>query len=197
MQLTLLFTTGASFAENFYGLERVTLSGDQLSLTDQIKSLLSLTLPSYIFSKIQNYLAKKDDGHTVRKLNFSTIRYLYDLLVLINWILYTLGKSSSHNPLLRVLGIRLQHADDSSDSGLSLTKVIEMGAFFVQFLEWWFTNQSTQAKSILSLPVPPAPHSKAWEKCPKAKTGECPLCRQPWKNECVLRVSGYPVISLL
>lgn len=127
-------------------------------------------------------------------MSFSTVSYIYDLLALVNWILYTLGKSSSHTPLLRMLGVKLQHADESSSSSVSLTKIIEMSAFFIQFLEWWFNNQSTQAKSILSLPVPPAPHSKACEKSPKTKSGECPICHQPWKNECALRVSGYELI---
>nr|SVE93165.1 EOG090X0AIN [Moina brachiata] len=182
---------GASFAENFYGLERVTNGGNPLSLKGKIKSLLGLTLPSYILNKIQEYLKGTDNAQTPRKLSFSTVCHVYELLALVNWILYTLGKSSSHTPLLRMLGVKLQHADESSSSSVSLTKIIEMSAFFIQFLEWWFNNQSTQAKSILSLPVPPAPHSKACEKSPKTKSGECPICHQPWKNECALRVSGY------
>lgn len=124
-------------------------------------------------------------------INFSSIRFLYDLIVLVNWMLYTWGKSATHSPILHILGLKLKHSGDTSSPGISLTKIIEISAFFIQFLEWWFTNQSSQAKSMLSLPIPPPPHSIAQSQYSKTRVGACPICQQQWKNECVLRVSGY------
>jgi len=95
-----------------------------------------------------------------------------------------------HATILHLLGMKLKHGGDNTSPGISLTKIIELSAFFVQFFEWWFTNPTSQAKSILSLPIPPPPHSAAQRKHPKTKQGQCPICQQPWKNECVLRVSG-------
>lgn len=183
---------GASFAENFYGLERVTKDDCNLNSKGKIRSLISLTVLPYALSKLDNYFSERrqlNRHHPI--INFSSIRFLYDLIVLVNWMLYTWGKSETHSPVLHILGLKLKHGDDNSSSGISLTKIIELSAFFIQFLEWWFTNQSSQAKSMLSLPIPPPPHSVAQSQHSKIRAGVCPICQHPLKNECVLRVSGY------
>ena len=186
------FFLGASFAENFYILERVGKDDCGLDLKGKIKSLLSLTVLPYALAKLDDYYseARQSNQHQFPSISYSSIRFLYDLIVLINWMLYTWGKSATHSPILHLLGMKLKHGGDNTSPGISLTKIIELSAFFVQFLEWWFTNQTSQAKSILSLPIPPPPHSAAQTKHPKTKQGQCPICQQPWKNECVLRVSG-------
>lgn len=183
----------ASFAENFYILERVGKDDCGLDLKGKIKSLLSLTVLPYALAKLDDYYseARQSNQHQFPSISYSSIRFLYDLIVLINWMLYTWGKSATHSPILHLLGMKLKHGGDNTSPSISLTKIIELSAFFVQFLEWWFTNQTSQAKSILSLPIPPPPHSAAQTKHPKTKQGQCPICQQPWKNECVLRVSGY------
>ncbi|XP_046455316.1 peroxisome assembly protein 12-like [Daphnia pulex] len=183
---------GASFAENFYGLERVTKEDCTLNGKGTLHSLISLTILPYALSKLDAYFSERqqhNQQHPV--LNFSSIRFIYDLTVLVNWMLYTWGKSVTHSPILHLLGLKLKHGGDNSSPGISLTKIIELSAFFIQFLEWWFTNQSSQAKSMLSLPIPPPPHSIVQNQHSKPRTGVCPLCQQQWKNECVLRVSGY------
>ncbi|KZS12034.1 Peroxisome assembly protein 12 [Daphnia magna] len=183
---------GASFAENFYGLERVTKNDCRLNGKAKLCSLISLSVLPYALLKLDEYFSKRQPStqqHPV--MSFSSIRFIYDLIVLINWMLYTWGKSVTHSPVLHLLGVKLKHGGENSSPGISLTKIIEMSAFFIQFLEWWFTNQSSQAKSMLSLPIPPPPHSVVQNQNSKPRTGACPLCQQQWKNECVLRVSGY------
>ncbi len=182
---------GASFAENFYGLERVCKDDCSIDLRGRIKSLLSLTVLPYALSKLDEYFTNErrqsaDPPH--RFISYANIRFLYDSIVLLNWMLYTWGKSLTHSPVLHLLGLKLKHGGENVSPGISLTRIIELGAFFIQFLEWWFTNQSSQAKSMLSLPIPPAPHSVVQN---KTRPGVCPICQQTWKNECVLRVSGY------
>nr|SVE93781.1 EOG090X0AIN [Scapholeberis mucronata] len=184
---------GASFAENFYGLERVTLNDHNLSSKGKIQSLVSLTIVPYILAKLDGFFsnANQQQGQARSVINFSSLRFLYDLIVLGHWMLYTWGKSVTHSPILKLLGLKLKHGGDNNTSTVSLTKMIELSAFFIQFLEWWFTNQSSQAKSMLSLPIPPPPHSSAQNQHSKIKAGSCPICQLPLKNECVLRVSGY------
>jgi hypothetical protein len=186
----LFFFSGASFAENFYGLERVTKEDCSLNGKGTFHSLISLTVLPYALSKLDAYFSERQQNSSQHPLlNFSSIRFIYDLIVLVNWMLYTWGKSVTHSPILHLLGLKLKHGSDNS-SGISLTKIIELSAFFIQFLEWWFTNQSSQAKSMLSLPIPPPPHSIVQNQHSIPRTGVCPLCQQQWKNECVLRVSG-------
>lgn len=185
-------STGASFAENFYGLERVTKDDVNLNPLGKLKSLISLTFFPYALSKLDSYFAnQRHHTQTHPVMNFPSIRFLYDTVVLANWMLYTWGKSVTHSPILHVLGLKLKHSSESNNTGISLTKIIELSAFFIQFLEWWFSNQSSQAKSMLALPIPPPPHFIAQNQSSKRKCGACPLCQQQWKNECVLRVSGY------
>lgn len=155
-------------------------------------SLLSLTVLPYILSKIDHYLLERQQTDLRQSfLSFSSIRFLYDVIVLLNWMLYTWGKTATHSPILHLLGIKLNHGSNDNDSGISLTKIIELSAFLIQFLQWWFTNPTTQAKSVLSLPIPPPPHSTITGTQHKTKPGVCPICDQKLKNECVLRVSGY------
>ncbi|EFX83681.1 hypothetical protein DAPPUDRAFT_301589 [Daphnia pulex] len=184
---------GASFSENFYGLERVTKEDCTLNGKGSLHSLISLTILPYALSKLDAYFSERQQHNDQQRpvLNFSSIRFIYDLIVLVNWMLYTWGKSVTHSPILHLLGLKLKHGGDNSSPGISLTKIIELSAFFIQFLEWWFTNQSSQAKSMLSLPIPPPPHSIVQNQHSKPRIGVCPLCQQQWKNECVLRVSGY------
>ena len=183
--------TGASFAENFYGLERVTKNDQNINTKSKLHSLVSLTMVPYILTKLDGFFAERSRHNQQRSvINFSTIRFLYDLVVLGNWMLYTWGKSVTHSPILHILGMKLKHSGDNNTTAISLTKIIELSAFFIQFLEWWFTNQSSQANSILSLPIPPPPHSIAQNQHSKTKAGFCPICQLQLKNECVLRVSG-------
>ena len=156
-------------------------------------SLLTLTVLPYVLAKFDNFISERQQQTSERQLflSFSTLRFLYDLIVLSNWILYTWGKTLTHSPILHLLGLKLKHGSSASDQGISLTKIIELSAFFIQFVEWWFTNPTSQAKSVLSLPIPPPPHSVVQSQYPKTKLGVCPICQQQWKNECVLQVSGY------
>jgi len=183
---------GASFSENFYGMERVMKNDSPLHRRGKFFSLLSLTVLPYILSKIDHYLLERQQTDLRQSfLSFSSIRFLYDVIVLLNWMLYTWGKTATHSPILHLLGIKLNHGSNDNDSGISLTKIIELSAFLIQFLQWWFTNPTTQAKSVLSLPIPPPPHSTITGTQHKTKPGVCPICDQKLKNECVLRVSGY------
>lgn len=183
---------GASFSENFYGMERILKNDSPLDQKGKVLSLLSLTVLPYILSKFDDYLSERRQSDPRQLfLSFSSIRFLYDIIVLLNWMLYTWGKTVAHSPVLHLLGIKLNHGNDANDSGISLTKIIELSAFLIQFLQWWFTNPTSQAKSMLSLPIPPPPHSTIAGGQHKTKPGVCPICEQKLKNECVLRVSGY------
>ncbi|XP_017888589.1 peroxisome assembly protein 12 [Ceratina calcarata] len=134
---------------------------------------------------------------------------VYEFLVLYNYILYVSGKSAYTSPLLRLLSITLTYAervplisvsdllrkirnnsfnvDDSVDILQRLvTRSLEFGAFFLQFLSWW--TQEHQNTNLLSLPIPPPPQIP---EIAKRYKGICPICCKALRVHTVLSVSGY------
>lgn len=67
----------------------------------------------------------------------------------------------------------------------TLRTSLEIGAFFVQFLQVWYREKSSY--SITALPIVPAPQPD-----PNAENykGKCPICLQPWRIATVVPVSG-------
>lgn len=128
----------------------------------------------------------------------------YGVFRLYYLILYLSGKTKVHDPLLKLSGVELVYQErhlpswrdmlravflnksDSSTLRLSfLFKLIgaslEIGAFFIQFLNWWNSDES---KKITNSPIPNPPHLNNGSDI-------CPLCHNKRKNEVVLFTSGY------
>ncbi|ODN03666.1 Peroxisome assembly protein 12 [Orchesella cincta] len=83
--------------------------------------------------------------------------------------------------------------------GESVLYAVEMGTFFIQFLEWWYNDDRRARVTIASVPVPPAPHSahtaenKDVQNIVKLRPEDmdkCPLCRKQLKNPTAISVSG-------
>ncbi|XP_012279890.1 peroxisome assembly protein 12 isoform X2 [Orussus abietinus] len=105
----------------------------------------------------------------------------YQTLVLYYYILYIAGRSSSPTPLLRLASLTLTYSephkvatisdllrkvkegqfsiDDSIDVlKRTVTRSLELGAFFLQFMQWW--NQENYFTNLTALPAPPPPASQ-------------------------------------
>lgn len=123
---------------------------------------------------------------------------------------YVSGSVRGHSPTLALLGLALKDApprppeeDTWSDFFRNLAtgqigsavmsfpmvgnvalRMVEYGAFGVQFLRWWDTTASHS--TALPAPDPPQREERAarWR-------NKCPLCLQSWKIPTVLPVSGY------
>ena len=64
---------------------------------------------------------------------------------------------------------------------------IQIGSFFVQFLDWWY-NDSTKGRIVLNtLPTPPPPPT---EDNADLYTNKCALCRQKFRNPVAICTSG-------
>lgn len=63
-----------------------------------------------------------------------------------------------------------------------LTFGLEVGSFFLQFVDWWYNQERDTSEAIAdSVPKPPSPMKGLpnMENC-------CPICRKKWKAETVL-----------
>lgn len=77
--------------------------------------------------------------------------------------------------------------------GESVLFGVEMGSFFVQFLDWWYNDRRRERVTLTSLPVPPA-LSEADQNFVAITPQEknlCPLCRRRFKNATALSTSGW------
>ncbi|XP_077290086.1 peroxisome assembly protein 12-like [Arctopsyche grandis] len=120
----------SSFAENFYGLKRISLKsqmfsdGFHLPLKEESLSLLQLIAFPYLRQKleqlVQHYKYDEMDGLSpkgwrgiYRKvfINFYTFLHTaYEFLCLVQYLAYMSGKSKSHSPLLKILSLSLTYA---------------------------------------------------------------------------------------
>lgn len=141
--------------------------------------------------------------------------FILEFVNLIYQVSYAIGKSAYHSPLLHLSNTQLRtltHEDQillekkktilhknvswknfpyqifqmgirSLAAGISIG--LSTGAFFLQFLDWWYSQHNSQFFS--QFPIPPPP--KKWSL--KLTAGMCPLCHQKRRNETVLSTSGF------
>ncbi|XP_067014774.2 peroxisome assembly protein 12 [Anabrus simplex] len=214
---------GASFAETFYGLQRVSLKGEPLSERGRFVSLLCLVVFPYARSKLEVLATrlKFEEADGVPPSSGWTwgtrravivfhkwFHTVWETAVLLQYLTYLTGKTANHSPLLRIARLTLQYApeitvEDSLEAawnsvtnntsrlsmktfGRALIGMLEVGAFFLQFLRWWQTEKGDF--NLTALPVPPPPEVPVEA---ERYSGKCPICFEQWRNETVLPVSGY------
>lgn len=216
-----LFYHDSSFSEAFYGLRRCLLHDGiehALNRKGRILSLLQLVILPYVSRKIEKYLMNLREktsygAHTGTKNNLilyyllkahSTYRFAWESAVFYYLLAYLSNKSKSHSPLFRILNLTLSYTEENelkniwNDTtaknrwfspktiGRGLLHCLEIGAFTLQFLQWWQAEQLTI--NFSALPVPPPPTLSLEDKALKNK---CPVCRNPWRLQTLLPVSGY------
>ena len=129
------------------------------------------------------------------------LHLLYNLCHLVHFFRYTIGRSGYHSPFNRLAASqivnlstdRAKEMEERTGSGVAkaftsgLSVGLEIGAFFLQFLEWWYSSEG-KTRDLSSLPIPAPPPFD-----PRAESlrGKCPICRAPRKNETLLQPSGY------
>ncbi|XP_050714387.1 peroxisome assembly protein 12-like [Eriocheir sinensis] len=230
---------GSSFAENFYDLKRVEVTSKKnknpltLSKEGYMKSLFALVAFPFIHTLLdQTYqeLREHEDSDTsnnqgwkarIRKLfskSWPVVHLSWELLTVIFYVRYVIGRNKFHNPLLYICGIHLatlskddyEIIDARGEQLLSFKRVrslqefsqwamerlgstlmnsLEVGAFFLQFLEWFYTSNVTP-RSILVQPIPQPPQVTGM-KVSGLNSTDCPICFKKRKQETALSVSGY------
>ncbi|XP_072394885.1 peroxisome assembly protein 12 [Diabrotica undecimpunctata] len=212
----------ASFAENFYGLKRVSSNGDAITKRHRELSLIFLVGIPYFKRKIDEKVAiirienaegsiRKDFEGTVKKLLLfahSTFELMYGLLTIHNYIRYMAQNTEYQTPIYQLIESKLVYNKDIEDysgfwtslfkGSLSLSQIsfglirngvsttLEVGAFFLQFLQMWNSQKSNF--NVTDLPSVPAP---SLDNKAKQYEGKCPICLKSWMIPTVLQVSGY------
>lgn len=200
---------GASFAEAVYGLQRVPLHSvmsklPRLPPRQEAASLLCLCVVPYLRAKLEERVTQcqllgpsRGWVRVLLRLHSSS-RLLWEAIVFGNYLYYMSGRTAGHSPLLRLAGVTLRYAVDQEQDlrfpllsvkfvGYLLTRVLEFGAFFLQFLQYWHMGDQHRT-SLTALPVPPPFEGLA---AAMHYQGKCPICSQNWKIETVLSVSGF------
>ncbi|XP_021921814.1 peroxisome assembly protein 12 isoform X2 [Zootermopsis nevadensis] len=205
LQYCYLKCHGASFAEAFYGLQRVPLRGISLHCPrlpphEEAVSLLCLCVVPYLRTKLEDKVTQYQLQGTSEgwvRLH-SVLHSVWEGCVLGNYLCYMNGSTASHSPLLHLAGVTLQYTPEQTHEskfpllsakfvGYLLMHTLEFGAFFLQFLQWWHSEDKLRT-SLTALPVPP-PCKVSAEARQYGRV--CPICLQNWKIETVLSVSGW------
>lgn len=142
--------------------------------------------------------------------SYPSIHFLWEMISLCYYLAYATNKVQYHSPLLHMCRMQLVTSTGEEFRGNSwdeLTKKkyslsvawtlikncvscastgISVGAFFLQFLEWWYDKEGPKA-SFSVLPIPPPPAQR-----PTCVTPDvCPLCQKPRENATALACSGF------
>ena len=205
LQLYHLRDHRALFSEHFYGLERTKVA-NTLSLAFEV-------IVPYVKRKLDRLFEEiRDEEETsdlkgIKKAFVGLYPYLHCLQQLAFFgyaFAYTIGKSKHHSPRTKLAGVVLKPAEDhdedqSGDSSYvgaiakrmatAISVGLEFSAFFLQFLDWWYSSDNRQRTPLTSLPIPDeAPN---FQDDDKLKMNICPICRDKIKNATLLSTSGY------
>ncbi|XP_076339083.1 peroxisome assembly protein 12-like [Tachypleus tridentatus] len=191
-----LKTCGASFAEHFYGLQRMPLKPDVSTQSQKQKTSLSkkqirislfcLAIAPYIKTKLDKLFktlhekwtsARSQKKDVKEKVEFLYLRiypffhFIFECLLSHYIIMYAVGRCSYHSPFVRFSETELRTLTSENrnirsweefphciTAGLAgaLSMGLSVGAFFLQFLEWWY-NQDNTPPSLAPLPTPTPP----------------------------------------
>ncbi|KAI4454578.1 peroxisome assembly protein 12 peroxin-12 [Holotrichia oblita] len=175
----------ASFSEYFYGLQRISIKNIPLSKQQKHLSLVFLIVLPYIKQKLNRkldvYKLENAEGLLLNDLKSiskkallyseSIVEISWTVWLLLNYLRYMSDETESQNPILKLLKLKLIYGSESIDvisfwSSLfkgklrelcknTLRTSLEIGAFFVQFLQTWYREKSSY--SITALPTVPPP----------------------------------------
>ncbi|CAD6227374.1 GSCOCG00006144001-RA-CDS [Cotesia congregata] len=197
----------ASFAETFYGLKRIATNNShiesELSRNKKILHLIILIVNPYIKSKFQQH--KLDIIYFVKI--YKIIHFMYSIAETYYYLRYLIDDLKSPTPLFHLLSSTLTYSDPfkatslrelfnkwkvnkSASEGVELLQrgfmtTLELGAFLLQFVNWW--NLENYHTNLTSLPVPTSPSNRI----PMQSRGICPVCLKTLNNPIALSVSGY------
>nr|XP_018907852.1 PREDICTED: peroxisome assembly protein 12 [Bemisia tabaci] len=166
----------------------------------------------YVHSQLESSSNSSEAGTKITVELLRSIQLCAESISLLSYLTYISGLSQNHSVLLRLANVTLISKPEEAASNFDWTNCwrafrsrelsplkfcqktvaevfshsIEVGAFFVQFLQWWFSEHPH--KTLSSNPVPPYP---ALSEEAQTFAGKCPICLGPRKTDTVLPVSGY------
>ena len=178
----------ASFSEHFYGLKRLNSSGQRLDPEKVVLSFFLLTLGPYIKRKLDTLLSNLRHEAAAERIEtkspqfyfvniYPVVCFLTELSNLVLQVQYTVNRSDYYSLWCRVLGIRLVIRPDEDQTpskdlqvgvnGWTLAKytaqtvgtAFYVGAFFIQFLEYFYAQEGSVTGKLIKSPKPPPPQT--------------------------------------
>lgn len=199
----------ASYAENLYNLIRYNnITNTQ---TQQVlPSLICLAILPYVKRKLDNYFEElnyketrtADELTRVRAYRlFSRASTFVNLLFMLR---YSTGGSSYHvieNMLMRtsLKGQMMESEDEDMTTGQKVSKkiadtcgkLLTLGSFMVQFLDYWNTHSNSTPLFSGSLEIPEPPKTDDLPYTDDRSSSICLICEHVRQNECALSNTGY------
>ncbi|KAM7353842.1 peroxisomal biogenesis factor 12 [Cochliomyia hominivorax] len=193
LQYLYLHKRGASFGESFYGLQRTdSLSGKLLTQRQEIISATLLTLMPYIERKLKARAQHEDISKWEEYL--LNLFHVYKASNAVHTFMYLINYASSHSPIFRALKLTLRYPSEPPKEDKTtyvFLKLLEVMAFFLQFIQWWYSNdQRRKMGGTLKNPEPMPQTEEMLKKC-NTPIGDCPICLMKIKNPTACAVSGY------
>ncbi|XP_065357416.1 peroxisome assembly protein 12 [Calliphora vicina] len=193
LQYLYLRKRGSSFGESFYGLQRTdTLSGNLLSRQQEVISASILTLMPYIEKKLKTRAQHEDISKWEEYL--LNLFHAYKASKAVHTFMYLIKYASSHSPIFRALKLTLRYPNEPPNEDKTtyvFLKLLEVLAFFLQFIQWWYSNdQRRKVGGSLENPEPMPESAEMLKKC-NTPAGDCPVCLMKIENPTACSVSGY------
>ncbi|XP_017481256.1 PREDICTED: peroxisome assembly protein 12 [Rhagoletis zephyria] len=190
LQYLYLRNRGSSFGESFYGLQRISLESDKLiTHRQQVISAGIVTFLPYLERKLKARSAQHDTFIWQRQL--LKILNIYHASKAVHTFLYLIKYASSHSSIFRALSLTLRYPIEPPNDRTTyiFLKILEVLAFFLQFIHWWYSNdhRHQMGGSLKN----PNPLKSSIDKREKYRKGDCPVCLTKITTPTACSVSGY------
>ncbi|XP_011199641.1 peroxisome assembly protein 12 [Bactrocera dorsalis] len=194
LQYLYLRNRDASFGESFYGLQRTGMtSGELMTRQQKLISASILTLMPVLERHLKTRSAHHEDISIWERHTLNVLR-AYHASKAIHTFLYLIKYAGSHSPIFRALNLSLRYPNEPpKDDKITYVflKLLEVFAFFLQFIQWWYSNdQRRKIGGTLKNPVPfkNKPDMSRENIHPK---GDCPVCLMKIQTPTACSISGY------
>lgn len=193
LQYLYLRKRGSSFGESFYGLQRTdTLSGNLLTRQQEFISASILTLMPYIERTLKTRAQHEDISKWEEYL--LKLFHAYKASKAVHTFMYLVKYAGSHSPIFRALKLTLRYPNEPpKEDRLTyiFLKLLEVLAFFLQFIQWWYSND--QRRKVGGTLLNPDALEESPDMLKKCNTplGDCPICLMKIENPTACSISGY------
>ncbi|KAL7742425.1 hypothetical protein ACLKA6_019056 [Drosophila palustris] len=192
LQYLYLRKRASSFGESFYGLQRTaSATGELLNRRQQFSSATLLTLLPYVERKLRTRSAQHDDTYAWES-QLIKLFHVYNASKAVHTFLYLIKYAVSHSPIFRALHLTLRYPSEPPKEDkwtFIFLKMLEVLAFFLQFIQWWYSND--QRRKVGGTLQNPQPMQEQELKESEPQKGECPVCLMKLQTATACAVSGY------
>lgn len=193
LQYLYLHKRGSSFGESFYGLQRTdSVTGHLLSRQKVFASATILTLLPYVERKLRTRAQKGENSKWEEYI--LNLFHAYKASQAVHTLLYLTKYAASHSLIFKALKLTLRYPTEPPKDDKAtyfFLKLLEVLAFFLQFIQWWYSNdQRRKVGGSLENPEALQDSEDVLQKC-KTPPGTCPICCMNIENPTACSVSGY------